>query len=530
MRRAAVIVVLFAIVVGGALGMRSVLPISPGEPAGRCVAGAIDLDHPVPFSKLTLGPKTVAVAVSGGGSRAAYLAAAVLREIRRGGIRLNHQSTGDPKQGLLDQIDLISAVSGGSLASSYFVAHGDELRRAEADAAAWAEFLDKMAINYRERQWFAQALVSPSRWPKLLFTDYTRGNLASDDYDETLFRGATLGSLPDRPALYINAFDVANHVRFILSKHYVDTAFFLPRGALNKLSEPQELTSANDLTFARIDPNSVRISDAVYASSAFPIAYPNIALRHCGQKILYQGQLLFLSDGALADNSGLITLFTQLRANLARDARAAAIVAIYIDASLDRLDTSGSSFQRRGIEKRYAWQNTVFGHANESINSAIALLQDVGWKSIEASGVVTDQLSLNWERALTTRTGRCRAEPRVSWNAPFESGQLVARPLVIRLGLRDIVNPDFLNVYGSGLATDAARLQSLLRESGVQNDLREKLLGIQTDFVLSEVGRKTLDLAAHMLVHGKLAGDLATWEQIVTGAAQLPLPSTVCER
>ena len=250
MRRAAIVLALLAVIVGAAVGIRSFVPISPGEPAGRCVAGAIDLDRPVPFSKLTLGPTTVAVAVSGGGSRAAYLAAAVLREIRRGRIRLNLQGKGDPEQSLLDQIDLISAVSGGSLASSYFVAHGDELRRADADAPVWAEFLDKMAINYRERQWFAQALATPSRWPKLLFTDYTRGNLASDDYNETLFRGATLGSLPDRPALYINAFDVANHVRFIFSKHYINTTFFQPRGALNKLSEPQELTSANDLTFA----------------------------------------------------------------------------------------------------------------------------------------------------------------------------------------------------------------------------------------------------------------------------------------
>jgi len=133
-------------------------------------------------------------------------------------------------------------------------------------------------------------------------------------------------------------------------------------------------------------------------------------------------------------------------------------------------------------------------------------------KAIESSGVVTDQLSLNWEIALTTRMGRCGGEPRASWNAPFESGQLAARPLVIRLGLRDIVNPDFLNVYGSGLETNVARLQSLLEQSGVQNDLREKLLGIQTEFVLSEVGRKTLDLAAHMLVYGKLAGDLGQWE------------------
>jgi DNA topoisomerase-1 len=78
--------------------------------------------------------------------------------------------------------------------------------------------------------------------------------------------------------------------------------------------------------------------------------------------------------------------------------------------------------------------------------------------------------------------------------------------------------------------TDAARLQKLLSESGVQNDLREKLLGIQTDFVLSAASRKTLDLAAHMLVYGKLAGDLAEWERIVAQASAAPAPNTVCGR
>lgn len=517
-------------IVGVALGVRTFVPLPPGEPVGKCISGGIDLDRPVPYSKLALGPTTVALAVSGGGSRAAYLAGAILREIRRSGVRLNALEPGSAAQSLLDQIDVISAVSGGSLASAAFVAHADELSKASADDRVWADYLDTMAINYRERQWFAQALAAPSSWGRLLFTDYNRGNLASDDYDKTLFRGATLGSLPARPALYINSFDVANHVRFVLSRQYIETTYFQPRGALNRLSEPQDLTSANDLAFARVDPNSVRLSDAVYASSAFPIAYPNLPLRHCGNKILYQGQLIFLADGALADNSGLITLFTQLRAALARDAQKTAIVAVYIDASLDRVDTNGSSFQRRGIEGRYAWQNTIFGHANESINAAIALLQDLGWKWIESVGVVTDPLSQNWERALTARTGRCGGEPRASWNAPFETGQLTVRPLVIRLGLRDLVNPDFPSFYGSGLATDAARLQQLLSESGVQNDLRERLLGIQTDFVLSAAGRKTLDLAAHMLVYGKLAGDLAEWERIVAQAAASPAPTTVCGR
>src|SRR4026207_2255863 len=91
MRRAAVVLALLAVIVGAGVGIRILVPISPGEPIGRCVAGAIDLDRPVPFSKLTLGPTTVAIAVSGGGSRAAYLAAAVLLEIRPGRVAITIQ-------------------------------------------------------------------------------------------------------------------------------------------------------------------------------------------------------------------------------------------------------------------------------------------------------------------------------------------------------------------------------------------------------------------------------------------------------
>jgi hypothetical protein len=62
------------------------------------------------------------------------------------------------------------------------------------------------------------------------------------------------------------------------------------------------------------------------------------------------------------------------------------VVAISIDASVDRIDTNGLKFQQMGVEERY-WDNTIFGHAQESIYAAIALLQDVGWKLISGDHV-----------------------------------------------------------------------------------------------------------------------------------------------
>jgi predicted acylesterase/phospholipase RssA len=466
----------------------------------------------------------VGLAASGGGSRAAYLAAAILQEMRRSGLRIDGGSPADARS-LIDQLDLVSAVSGGSLAAAYLAAHNAKLREADAGSQAWTTFLNDMAINYRLREWYAQAASDPRIWAKYLFSNYHRGLLARDDYNDQLFKSLTLADLPDRPALYVNSFDVGNHVRFVLSKHAIDTWYYQPKDAWGKLSAPQELTSENDLTFLKLSPRAVRVADAVGASSAFPFAYPNVALRHCGSKILFQGKHIFLSDGALADNSGLITLLTQVRATLAKSTGPHKVVAISIDATTDRLDTAGSRFQQRGDEDLYAWQDTVVGHGVQSIESAVTLMQDLGWKFLESTGVQTDQLNMNWELSLLKRTGKCLPPSKTSWENMFEDGRLKLRPLIIRLGLRDIMNPDFEGQYGAYLAKHEARLLELVRLNGISGGwpelragLRTRLARIATDFALTEEGRHALDLAALLLVQGKLAGDVAVYNAAAQSA------------
>lgn len=509
-------------------------PVHTGLPVGRCLQGDIDLDDPKPFIKNDLPENVVAISASGGGSRAAYLAAAVLREIRRAGPALLLGPATEKPRSLLDQVSAISSVSGGSLAATYFTLNSKKLKAADAGAGDWANYLEDMAIEYRTRQWYGTAGLNPVSWARSFTTDYNRGVLARADYDATLFKGATLAQLPASPALYINAFDIANHVRFVLSRSYVDTTFFQPKDWWGKLAAPQTLASENDLTFTRIDPSSVRLADAVYASSAFPMAYPNLALKHCGSKILFQGSQIFLADGALADNSGLVTLMTQLRADLDPDAKASTVTVIAIDASVDRIDANGTKFQQTGIEDRYAWEGTVFHQAAESIFGAVALLQDLGWKFIEGSDTVTDQLSMNWPQELTHRTGACDSSAKTSWKSLFESGALAMRPLVIRLGLRDVVDPDFSSTYGDQLQSQP-ELAALLAENGIPDGiaalsrhLSKRLQAIPTDFTLTASDRKLLDLTAFLLVHGKLAGDIAQWNSVRETTINSPAPTTTC--
>lgn len=530
------ITLLLALCLVAIVGVRTYFgPIQTGKSLGHCLKGAVDLDDPKPFTKADFSGNVVGLAVSGGGSRAAYLAAAILHEIRRAGPVLQLGTPAGRAHSLLDQIDAISSVSGGSLAAGYFTLNSNELKSVDAGSKAWTTYLDRMAIEYRKREWYGQAALNPKLWAQSLFTDYNRGVVARDDYDATLFKGARLAALPDRPALYINAFDVANHVRFVLSKTYINTTYFQPKDWWGKLSAPQTLASENDLTFTRVDPASLRLADAVYASAAFPIAYPNLPLRHCGSKILFQGRQIFLADGALADNSGLVTLITQLRAGLDRSAKGSTVTVIAIDANIDRIDTNGTKFQQTGVEERYAWQDTIFGHATESIFGSIALLQDLGWKFIEGTDTVTDQLSMNWSQELTRRTGVCGPAAKTSWQPLFESGALAMRPLVIRLGLRDVISPDFAGTYGAALANEPA-LAALLTENGISGgitrlsgQLTRHLQAIPTDFALTAANRKLLDLAAFLLVHGKLASDTARWSRIRASIAAAPTDTVSCK-
>lgn len=498
------------------------------KPVGRCLQDVVDLNNPVPFSKLRLSKVTVGLSFSGGGSRAAYLAAAVLREIHASDSRLGIFAQPGQDVELLSQVDAVSAVSGGSLAAAYLVANSGKLLGSPATSAAWDEYLNKMALSYRRQEWYRSAVLNPAVWSRLIFTNYNRGLLARDDYDRTLFRGATIADLPDRPALYLNSFDVANHVRFVFSKHYINTILYQPSDWWGNLSAPQEITSENDLSFCRIDPRTIKIADAVYASSAFPVAYPNLAVKHCGSKILFQGSLVFLADGGLADNSGLVTLLTQMKAGMESGIKGTLLLVLYVDATTGRINTDGSQFQQQGVEDTYAWRDTSIGHGITSIESANDFVQDLSWKFVEKTGVVTDQLNLNWSHELTERT-RADTASGLSWEPAVHSGALALRPCVIRLGLRDVANPNFGSSYSVFLDENDARLRRLLADNGISQigpytpakGLPERLQRIKTDFALTEEDRHALDLAAYLLVNGKLAGDLRAW---VTAAKSVSAP------
>ena len=137
----------------------------------------------------------VMLAFSGGGMRASALSYGVLKALDEVPF-----SQGDDQRSLLDEIDLISAVSGGSFTAAYFGLYGKHILK---------DF-EKDFLKYNIEGALLLRLLYPKYWFKLGSLYYDRSELAADFYDEHLFNGATFSDLAKAPgpAILINATDL----------------------------------------------------------------------------------------------------------------------------------------------------------------------------------------------------------------------------------------------------------------------------------------------------------------------------------
>ncbi len=128
------------------------------------------------------------LAFSGGGTRAAALSYGILEALD-----LVEVPAPPVKQGkrhtLLDEVDLISGVSGGSFAASYFGLHGREIFNDFRTEFLYGDFQGAMLWG----------LANPVNWVRLWSPRFGRSDMAQEYYDVKLFKGATLGDIAKKP-------------------------------------------------------------------------------------------------------------------------------------------------------------------------------------------------------------------------------------------------------------------------------------------------------------------------------------------
>jgi NTE family protein len=151
------------------------------------------------------------LAFSGGGTRAAAFSYGVLEELNRTSI--HPQSAGATRR-LIDEVDAISAVSGGSVTAGAYALYGDEV---------FTNF-ETAFLKRNVQGTLLRRMLNPFRWDKLWSSTYGRSELAAEYYDEILYHGATFGDVHQKPGPFVvlNATDVSTGARFDFTQYQFD--------------------------------------------------------------------------------------------------------------------------------------------------------------------------------------------------------------------------------------------------------------------------------------------------------------------
>jgi NTE family protein len=152
----------------------------------------------------------VILALSGGGMRAAALGYGVLEELRRTEVTVNGVT-----RRLLDEVDVISAVSGGTFPATYYALRGEN---------AFAEFETRVLARNFEAELARRIILNPANWFRLASGTFGKSDLFAELYGETVFDHATFADLKRAggPFVIINGTDVATGARFSFTQDQFD--------------------------------------------------------------------------------------------------------------------------------------------------------------------------------------------------------------------------------------------------------------------------------------------------------------------
>ena len=237
---------------------------------------------------------------SGGGTRAAALSYGVLEELRRTEVTIEGR-----RRRLLDEVDRISSVSGGSFTAGYYGLFGDRI---------FEDFESRFLKKDIQGALVLRTFFNPVNWFRLVSATFDRSDLAAEYYDEHIFGRGTFGDIAARkgPMILMNATDMTHGLRIGFNQDAFDVI-------------------CSDLS-------RFPVARAVAASSAVPILLSPISIRNyagtCGyqlpevrdqalrDRVLSERQLslknnvlplldsqkkpyIHLVDGGVADNLGL---------------------------------------------------------------------------------------------------------------------------------------------------------------------------------------------------------------------------------
>jgi NTE family protein len=191
----------------------------------------------------------VVLTFSGGGKRAAAFSYGVLEALRD----IIVTSPDGERRPLLDEIDLISAVSGGAFTAAYYALHGHE---------TFESFAPRF-LNHDTEKDLWHKVLAPASWGRLAKEDISRSDLEVEYFDQELFGSASVDDVMTRsPRVIITATDLVRAKPFSFTRE--------------------------QLNGVCVDPKSVPVARAVFASAATPIYFAPVVMQTFAGRCGYQ--------------------------------------------------------------------------------------------------------------------------------------------------------------------------------------------------------------------------------------------------
>lgn len=248
------------------------------------------------------GRVLVILAFSGGGTRAAAFSYGVLKELSE--TRLGGEGH---RYRLSEEVDVITAVSGGSFTAAYFGLYGERI----------FEDYERVFLRRDVQGELTGQVLNPLNWFRLLSPYYTRADMATELYNESIFDHATFADLTRAhgPYVVINATEMTLGTRFQFTQDYAN----LICSDLSQLPVARAVTasSAVPLLFSPITmvnragecgwQQPVWVQEALETGDRTSRLY-NLASNMVALEDREERPYLHLFDGGLADNLGLRAL------------------------------------------------------------------------------------------------------------------------------------------------------------------------------------------------------------------------------
>ena len=237
-------------------------------------------------------------AFSGGGVRASSLAYGVLRELSRQEITWQGR-----KKRLLDELDVIFALSGGSFPAAYYALYGDRL---------FQDFEARFLRKDWDSELRGRILRSPTNWFRLWSPYFGRAHILAELLDEALFDKKTFNDLVtrrQRPLLALHATDMTSLSRF----EFTQGTFDLLCSDLGQLPIAWASASSSALPLVlspitlknyagQCDHQHVALLERAKREGGVAAQVANEALSYMDVE---KRPYVHLVDGGLADNMGL---------------------------------------------------------------------------------------------------------------------------------------------------------------------------------------------------------------------------------